>query len=116
MIQTNHHDNGKRAVASIRITLRNEARRLAAAADEAEASDCGYHVPSFAILRLHRMLQNSDRPVDALRWAWRSQLAAYVDSGSHLDGLASMYLHAALLDLRRGDDAGMPHHDPAPAS
>jgi len=91
-------------VASIRVTLRNEARRLAAAGTE-EAADGGYHVPGFAILRLHRMLQNSHRPVDVLRWAWRSQLASYVDSGSHLDGLASLYLHAALLELRRRDDA-----------
>lgn len=90
-------------MASIRVTLRNEARRLAAAADDTEASDCGYHVPTYAILRLHRMLQNSDRPVEVLRWAWRSQLASYVDSGAHLDGLASMYLQAALLDLRRDD-------------
>lgn len=89
-------------MASIRVTLRNEARRLAATASDTGASDCGYHVPTFAILRMHRMLQNSDRPVEVLRWAWRSQLASYMDSGSHLDGLASMYLHAALLDLRRG--------------
>ncbi|HSK98221.1 MAG TPA: hypothetical protein VK891_16460 [Euzebyales bacterium] len=102
-------------MASIRLTLRNEARRLAAAADDAEAADCGYHVPSFAILRLHRMLQNSDRPVEVLRWAWRSQLATYIDSGSHLDGLASMYLHAALLDLRRRDDAPDAHAGPPPA-
>jgi hypothetical protein len=88
-------------VASIRVTLKHEARRLAAAAEETADDDCGYHVPTYAILRLHRILANSDRPVEVLRWAWRSQLASYVDSGSHLDGLASMYLHAALLDLRR---------------
>jgi hypothetical protein len=112
-IQTNQERDA--VVASIRLTLKNEARRLAAAADEAETADCGYHVPNFAILRLHRMLQNSDRPVEVLRWAWRSQLATYVDSGSHLDGLASMYLHAALLDLRRGGDprAAQPGSTPA---
>jgi hypothetical protein len=100
MIRTNRTTTGT-AVASIRVTLRNEARRLAAAADDIEVSDSGYHVPTFAILRLHRMLQNSDRPADVMRWAWRSQLATYVDSGSHLDGLASMYLQAALLELDR---------------
>jgi hypothetical protein len=83
------------------VTLKNEARRLAAAVDDAEPSESGYHVPSYAILRLHRMLQNSDRPADVLRWAWRSQLASYVESRSHLDGLATIYLHAALLDMER---------------
>jgi hypothetical protein len=92
-------------VASIRVTLKNEALRLAAAADDTADGDCGYHVPTYVILRLHRMLANSDRPVEVLRWAWRSQLASYVDSGSHLDGIAGMYLHAALLDLRRDDVA-----------
>jgi hypothetical protein len=92
-------------VASIRVTLKNEALRLAAAANDTAEDDCGYHVPRYAILRLHRMLANSDRPAEVLRWAWRSQLASYVDSGSHLDGVAGMYLHAALLDLRRDDDA-----------
>jgi hypothetical protein len=94
-------DNGKAPVVSIRVTLKNEARRLAAAVDDAETSDSGYIIPSYAILRIHRMLQNSDRPVEVLRWAWRSQLATYVDSGSRLDGLASIYLHAALLDIER---------------
>lgn len=88
-------------MASIRVTLKNEARRLAAAVDDAETSESGYHIPTYAILRLHRMLQNSDRPADVLRWAWRSQLATYIDSGSRLDGLATIYLHAALLDMER---------------
>ena len=92
-------------VGSIRITLKNEARRLAAAVDDAEASDSGYHVPTYAILRLHRMLQNSDRPADVLRWAWRSQLASYVDSKNRLDGLATIVLHAALLDIERDSNA-----------
>jgi hypothetical protein len=88
-------------VGSIRVTLKNEARRLAAAADDVDMSERGYHIPSYAILRLHRMLQNSDRPIEALRWAWRSQLASYVDSRSRIDGLATIYLHAALLDMER---------------
>jgi hypothetical protein len=86
-------------VVSIRVTLKNEARRLAAAVDDADTTERGYHVPNYAILRLHRMLQNSDQPADVLRWAWRSQLASYVDTGSRLDGLATIYLHAALLDM-----------------
>jgi hypothetical protein len=83
------------------VILKNEARRLAAAVDDAQTSDAGYHVPTYAILRLHRMLQNSERPADVLEWAWRSQLATYVDSGSRLDGLATIFLHAALLDIDR---------------
>jgi hypothetical protein len=83
------------------VTLKNEARRLAAAVDDEETSESGFHVPTYAILRLHRMLQNSDRPADVLRWAWRSQLASYVESRSRLDGLATIYLHAALLDMER---------------
>jgi hypothetical protein len=95
-------------MASIRVALRNEARRLAAA-DDAGAFSGEYHVPAAAILRLHRMVQVSDRPVEALRWAWRSQLATYVDSQGHLDGLAAMYLHAALLAIEHGSrDGGAP--------
>ena len=96
-------------VASIRVALKNEARRLAAA-DDAGAFSGEYHVPTAAIMRLHRMLRISDKPVEVLRWAWRSQLASYVESRTHLDGLAAMYLHAALLDMERGErDRGLPN-------
>ena len=91
-------------MASIRVAVKQEACRLAAA-HGVGVFNGDYCVRSADIVRLQRMLNSSGRPVETLRWAWRSQLATYVDSGSHVDGLATIYLHAALLDLHHGDYA-----------
>jgi hypothetical protein len=91
-------------VASIRVALKDEACRLAAV-HEADARRCNHPIPAVVIARLQRMLDGSDRPVEVLRWAWRSQLATYVDSGCPVDELATIYLHAALLDLEHGNQA-----------
>lgn len=88
-------------MASIRVALKDEARRLAAHHD-AGALSRNPPIPPAVIPRLQRMLDASDQPIEVLRWAWRSQLATYVDSGSPVDELATIYLHAALLDLQHG--------------
>lgn len=90
-------------MASIRVAVKDEACRLAALHDVG-APHHNDHIPVAVIARLQRMLDASDRPVEVLRWAWRSQLAIYVRSGSHIDELATIYLHAALLDLEHGGD------------
>lgn len=95
-------------MASIRVAVKDEARRLAAV-HEAGVLTGNHPIPPTVIVRLQRMLETSDQPVEVLRWAWRSQLATYVDSGSPIDELATIYLHAALLDLQLGgptDDSG----------
>lgn len=88
-------------MASMRVSIKNEARRLAAA--DAGTTSGRYGVSQVTIRRLQQMLQVSDRPVQVLRWAWRSQLATYIDSDSYVEGLASMYLHATLLDMQHGN-------------
>jgi hypothetical protein len=92
-------------VASIRVAVKDEARRLAAVHD-AHVLTGDHHIPPTVIVRLQRMLGASDQPVEVLRWAWRSQLATYVDSGNPIDELATIYLHAALLDLQHGGPKG----------
>ena len=92
-------------MASIRVAIKDEARRLAAAHDVGLLTR-NPPIPASVIPRLQRMLDASDRPIEVLRWAWRSQLATYVDSGSPIDELATIYLHAALLDLQHGDHTG----------
>lgn len=86
---------------SIRVAVKDEARRLAAVHD-AEVLTGNHRIPPDVITRLQRMLDTSDRPLEVLRWAWRTQLATYVDSGRPIDELATIYLHAALLDLQHG--------------
>ena len=88
---------------SIRVAVKDEACRLAAL-HEAGGRHHNDRLPIAVIVRLQRMLDASDRPVEMLRWAWRSQLATYVHSGSQIDELATIYLHAALLDLEHGGD------------
>jgi hypothetical protein len=93
----------KTDVASIRVAVKDEACRLAAVHHAGGGRD-NHRIPIAVITRLQRMPATSDRPVEVLRWAWRSQLAAYVDSGSGIDELATIYLHVALLDLEHGGD------------
>lgn len=88
-------------MASIRVAVKHEARRLAAVHD-AGVFTRNPPIPPTVIPRLQRMLDASDQPIEVLRWAWRSQLATYVGSGSPIDELATIYLHAALLDLEHG--------------
>jgi hypothetical protein len=106
-------------MASLRISLINEAKQLAAAADLV-GSGHGYHVPAATIERIHRRLRCVDEPVKVLEWAWRWQRARHDESGWRVDGLAALYLLAALIDLqstatRRPAPAAPLYHDaPAP--
>jgi hypothetical protein len=109
-------------MASLRISLINEAKQLAAAADLV-GSDHGYHVPAATIERIHRRLRCVDEPVKVLEWAWRWQRARHDESGWRVDGLAALYLLAALIDLqspatRRPAPAALrePLYHDAPAS
>jgi hypothetical protein len=86
-------------MASLRISLINEAKQLAAAADLV-GSGHGYHVPAATIERIHRRLRCVDEPVKVLEWAWRWQRARHDESGWRVDGLAALYLLAALIDLQ----------------
>ena|ERR687898_617236 len=94
-------------MASLRISLINEARQLAVAAGDPTTGDHGYHVPAEAVARLHSRLRDADEPVKTLQWAWRSQRARHDETGWHRDGLAALYLLAALIDLQPGRP--MPH-------
>ena len=87
-------------MASLRISLINEARQLAAAADDPTTDGHGYHVPPETVARLHSRLHGVDDPARVLQWAWRSQRARFDETGWHRDGLAALYLLAALIDLR----------------
>jgi hypothetical protein len=87
-------------MASLRISLINEAKQLAAAADLV-GSGHGYHVPAATIDRIHRRLRCVDEPGKVLEWAWRWQRARHDESGWRVDGLAALYLLAALIDLQR---------------
>lgn len=105
-------------MASLRISLINEAKQLAAAADLV-GNGHGYHVPAATIERIHRRLRCVDEPVKVLEWAWRWQRARHDESGWRVDGLAALYLLAALVDLqtttKRGwhhGDADAPDHEP----
>lgn len=95
-------------MASLRISLINEAKQLAAAADLVD-SDHGYQVPAATIGRIHRRLRCVDEPAKVLEWAWRWQRARHDASGWRVDGLAALYLLAALIDLQSSAP-----HDPAP--
>lgn len=95
-------------MASIRVTLTHEARRLAAS-DGGGESPGAVEVPPAAVARLQGMARTSGRPVRVLRWAWRSQVASYIDSRQFLDGLATIYLHAALLDAERREREVVAH-------
>lgn len=86
-------------MASLRISLINEAKQLAAAADLV-GSGHGYHVPAATIERIHRRLRCIDEPAKILEWAWRWQRARHDESGWRVDGLAALYLLAALIDLQ----------------
>lgn len=98
-------------MSSLRTSLINEAKQLAAAAGDPTSSGNGYHVPAEAVERLHGRLRGTDEPAKTLQWAWRSQRARHDETGWHGDGLAALYLLAALLDLQqtpawRQHDAG----------
>lgn len=85
-------------MASVRVAVVHTAQRLAhAAVETAPAVADGCAISAETIDRLQRAASVSERPISTLRWAWRSQTARYVDSGGHADGLAAIYLLAALL-------------------
>ena len=95
-------------MASVRVAVVHTAQRLAQAAVEmAPAVADGCAIPAETIDRLQRAASVGDRPTATLRWAWRSQTARFVDSGGDVDGLAAIYLLAALLrsdaDTERND-------------
>jgi hypothetical protein len=98
-------------MASLRISLINEAMQLAAAAGN--TTDHGYHVPADVVARLHGRLRGTDEPAKTLQWAWRSQRARHDKTGWHRDGLAALYLLAALIDLQHAETAqpGWPQGD-----
>jgi hypothetical protein len=85
-------------MASLRISLINEAMQLAAAAGS--TTDHGYHVPADVVARIHGRLRGVEEPAKTLQWAWRSQRARHDRTGWHRDGLAALYLLAALIDLQ----------------
>jgi len=87
-------------MASLRISLINEARQLAAAADDPTASEDGYRVPPETVARLRSRLRGTDEPARVLQWAWRSQRARFDETGWQREGLAALYLLAALIDLQ----------------
>ena len=89
-------------MASLRVSLINEARLLAAAADDPTGAR-GYHVPPETVARLHGRLRGADEPTRVLQWAWRSQRARFDETGWQRDGLAALYLLAALMDLEDDD-------------
>jgi hypothetical protein len=91
-------------MASLRISLINEARQLAAAADD-PTGEAGYHVPPETVARLHSRLRGVEEPARVLQWAWRSQRARFDETGWHREGLAALYLLAALIDLQPGGTA-----------
>lgn len=85
-------------MASVRVAVVDTALRLARAAEgERRAGIGGYAISVDTILNLHRAAAMAQRPQSTIRWAWRSQTARFVDTGGHIDGVASMYLLAALL-------------------
>lgn len=90
-------------MASVRASLRQHARRLAHMTDG--HGDVG-QVPGWIVEQLRAAAQRAERPTSTLRWAWRSQHATYRGTGKRADGLAAVYLHAALLADQQGDRAG----------
>ena len=92
-------------MASLRISVINEARSLAAAADDPTAEDRGYDVPTEVVRRLHTRLHSADDPAKILQWAWRSQRLRFDETGWHRDGLAALYLLAALIDLQHAESS-----------
>lgn len=92
-------------MASVRVAVVDLAQRLAHAAEGgAPAIVVGYTISAETIIRLRSAASMSQRPQLTLRWAWRSQTARWVDTDEHTDGVAAMYLLAALLqpDLDAG--------------
>lgn len=95
-------------MASVRVAVVDIAQRLAYAAEGGPpAIVVGYSIPVETVGRLRSAASVSQRPQSTLRWAWRSQTARWVDTDDHTDGVAAMYLLAALLqpalDAGRGD-------------
>jgi hypothetical protein len=91
-------------MASVRLAVVRTAQRLAEAAVEmAPAVADGCAIPAETIDRLQHAARVGERPTSTLRWAWRSQTARYVDSGGDVDGLAVMYLLAALIKSDTAD-------------
>jgi hypothetical protein len=90
-------------MASLRISLINEARRLAAAAADPTTDATGYDVPAEVVERLHNRLRGADNPARTLQWALRSQRARFDETGWQREGLAALYLLAALIDLPHDD-------------
>ena len=86
-------------MASVRLAVVETAQQLALDAyDGMPAAVDGYVIPAETIVRIRRAASLGQRPESVLRWAWRSQTARYVDSRSFIDGVATMYLLAALLE------------------
>lgn len=83
-------------MASVRAAVRHRALQLAHGADSGVAGDV-LHVPASVIDQLRRAAHQAEEPTSTLRWAWRSQHADYLGSRTHADGLATVYLLAALL-------------------
>lgn len=95
-------------MASVRVAVVDIAQRLARAAEGgAPAIVVGYTIPAETIIRLRSAARASQRPQLTLRWAWRSQTARWVDTDEYTDGVAAMYLLAALLqpdfDVEQGE-------------
>lgn len=83
-------------MASVRASVRHRALQLAHSTDDGAAHDV-VHVPAWVIEQLRRTAHQAEEPTSTLRWAWRSQHANYLDSHRRADGLATVYLLAALL-------------------
>lgn len=92
-------------MASVRISLKHEAWRLADRHRDVTDADAGLEIPETVIDRLHGIASSAHNPTDTLRWAWLSQHASYMDTASTADGLAAMYLLGALLHADRLEPA-----------
>jgi hypothetical protein len=83
-------------MASVRTAVRQRALQLAHSAEYGTADEM-MHVPARVIEQLRSAAHLAEEPASTLRWAWRSQHANYLGSRRRADGLATVYLLAALL-------------------
>lgn len=92
-------------MASVRMALKREAKRLAEPATASAVDDDEVCISGEAVRRLYALVQACEQPERTLQWAWRSQRHRHTVTGSHADGLAATYLLATMLYVRKVDRA-----------
>jgi len=96
---------GEIIVASVRVALKREARRLAAPVTDGAEDGDEVCISGAAVRHLYALVQTCEQPERTLRWAWRSQRRTHSATGSYVDGLAATYLLATMIHLRKADHA-----------